>query len=191
MIRNYIKIAFRALIRSKVHSAINIIGLSLGITVCILIVLFVKDEWTFDRFHSRADRIYRVYAREDYGPNEQFFYTVTPFPMGPALKENLPEVEHEVRVQKLGTQVKVGDNAYSETLAIVGRNFFNVFDFRMAKGSSDGVLDKQENIIISDFAARKYFGDADPIGKTLSLQLNESFYDFTVAAVSERVPSNS
>ena len=67
MFKNYIKIAFRSLLRGKAHSLINILGLSLGIGVCILIVLFVRDEWTFDKFHKNADRIYRVYAREDWG----------------------------------------------------------------------------------------------------------------------------
>ncbi len=72
MFRNYLKIAFRSLVRSKAHSAINIIGLSLGICCCVLIVLFVNDEWTFDQFHSKAERIYRVFAREDWGENQQF-----------------------------------------------------------------------------------------------------------------------
>ena len=69
MLKNYLKIALRSLWRSKVHSTINVLGLSLGIACCFLIVLFVKDEWTFDTFHTKADRIYRVYAREDWGEN--------------------------------------------------------------------------------------------------------------------------
>lgn len=191
MIRNYLKIAFRALIRSKAHSAINIIGLSLGIACCILIVLFVKDELTFDTFHSKADRIYRAYGREDYGENQQFFWTTTPFPMGPAMKDNLPEVEHQVRINKLGTQVRIGTEAYNETLAIVGQDFFKVFDFEMAQGSSEIVLDKASNVILSEDAANKFFGKADPIGKTLTLQLSDKFEEFTVAAVSRNVPTNS
>ena len=191
MIRNYIKIAFRALVRSKVHSSINIIGLSLGITCCILITLFVKDEWTFDQFHSKSERIYRVYAREDWGENQQFFATTTPFPMGPALRDNLPEVEAQTRYNKMGTQVKIGDNIYNETLTIVDRGFFNMFDFEMAKGTADNVLDKQDNIVLSEYIAQKFFGDAEPIGKTISIQLGEKFEDFTVAAISKRVPTNS
>lgn len=191
MLKNYIKIAFRALTRSKAHSAINIIGLSLGIAVCILIVLYVKDEWTFDRFHSKAERIYRVYAREDWGENQQFFATTTPFPMGPALKDNFPEVEQQVRISKQGTQVRVGDDQFAETLAVLGENFFDVFDFELIKGDKETALKKQDNVIVSDFLAKRYFGDADPIGKTISIQLNETFHDFTIAAVSKRVPTNS
>ena len=73
MLQNYLTIAFRSLGRSKAHSIINVLGLGLGIAVCLLIILFVRDEWTFDLFHSKADRIYRVYAREDWGENQQFF----------------------------------------------------------------------------------------------------------------------
>ncbi|HEV8515552.1 MAG TPA: permease prefix domain 2-containing transporter, partial [Cyclobacteriaceae bacterium] len=81
MLKNYFKIAFRSLWRSKAHSFINVFGLGLGIACCFLIALFVRDELTFDTFHSKADQIYRVYAREDWGEKQQFFYTVTPFPM--------------------------------------------------------------------------------------------------------------
>jgi len=191
MFKNYLKIAFRALTRSKVHSAINIIGLSLGIAVCILIVLFVKDEWTFDQFHSKAERIYRVYAREDWGENQQFFSTTTPFPMGPTLKENFPEVEYQARLNTLSAQVKIGDDIYNETLSVIGQDFFRVFDFNLIKGDKESVLSKQDNVIISDFLSKRYFGNADPIGKTISIQLGEKFEEFTVAGVSERVPSNS
>jgi putative ABC transport system permease protein len=191
MLKNYLKIAFRSLTRSKTHSAINIVGLSLGIGVCILITLFVKDEWTFDQFHSKADRIYRVYAREDWGENQQFGSANTPFPMGPALKDNLPEVEYQVRLNKAGTQVKVGDNIYAETLDVAGKDFFKVFDFQLLKGSRETVLDKQDNVILTEKTAQKYFGDADPIGKTISIQLNDKFEEFNIAAVAEDIPSNS
>ncbi|HZY81319.1 MAG TPA: ABC transporter permease [Cyclobacteriaceae bacterium] len=191
MIRNYITIAFRSILRSKAHSAINIVGLSLGIACCVLITLFVKDEWTFDQFHSKADRIYRVFGKENWGENQEFFYTVTPYPMGPALKDNLPEVESQVRINKLGTQVRIGDNIFSETVAIVGRDFFKMFDFEFARGNGESVLEKPNNIVISEFVSKRFFGDADPIGKTLSLQLGENFEEFTVAAITKRVPTNS
>src|SRR5688572_19686991 len=125
MFRNYLKIAFRALWRSKVHSAINIIGLSLGIACCVLIVLFVKDELTFDRFHARANDIYRAYAIEDWGENQRFFDTATPFPMGPALKDNLQEIEYMVRINTIGPQVKTGNQLFTELVTIVGADFFN------------------------------------------------------------------
>ena len=191
MLKNYLKIAFRALTRSKAHSAINITGLSLGIACCLLIALFVYDERTFDRFHSKADRIYRVYGREDWGEKQQFFYTSTPFPMGPALKENLPEIESEVRLNKIGVQVKHGRDEYNETIAIVGRDFFKMFDFTILKGETATLLESQNNVVINRWIARKYFGDTDPIGQSMSIQLGDRFEEFTVAGVAERAPVNS
>ncbi len=191
MLKNYLKIAFRSLLRSKVHSAINILGLGLGISVCILIVLFVRDEWTFDTFHAKANRIYRVYAREDWGENQQFFATTTPFPMGPALKDNFPEVETQVRFNNLGSLVKVGENQFTETVSIGGVKFFEVFDFDGIYGDKSKALDDQTGVVLTRAAARKYFGEGDPTGKAIAIQLGQKFEDFAVKAVIEDIPTNS
>jgi putative ABC transport system permease protein len=151
----------------------------------------VKDEWTFDQFHAKAHRIYRVFAREDYGENQQFFYTNTPFPMGPALKDNLPEVESQVRVNVVGAQVRIGSEIFNETVTIVDRDFFNVFDFELEEGNREGALERVNNIVISEDNACRYFGDADPINKVISVQLDTAYEEFTVVAISKRVPTNS
>ncbi len=190
MLRNYLKIAFRSLWRSKAHSLINVLGLSLGIVCCILIALFVKDELTFDRFHSKSDRIYRVYAREDWGENQQFFNTVTPFPMGPTLKEIFPEVESQARLLNIGTQVKVGDDIFSEQATIAGENFFEIFDFEIKAGERNA-LHEQSAVVITRAMAQKYFGETNPIDKSISLQIGENFEEFTVKAVATDLPTNS
>ncbi len=190
MLKNYLTVAFRSMWKSKAHSSINILGLGLGIGCCILIALYVNDEWSFDLFHSKADRIYRVFVKENWGENQQFFNTVTPFPMGPVLKENFQEVEKQARFVKSGVQVKVGEDQFSETLSIAGEDFFDVFDFEIVRGNSRGALSKQNNIVVSDWLARKYFGEADPINKTISIQLGETFEDFNVVAVA-KIPTNS
>ncbi|MBK5279893.1 MAG: ABC transporter permease [Bacteroidia bacterium] len=191
MIRNYVKIALRSLWKSKVHSSINVLGLSLGIGCCILIVLFVKDEWTFDAFHSKAERIYRVYAREDWGENQQFFSTNTPFPMGPTLKDNFPEVESQVRFNKIGALVKVGENQFAETISIGGQDFLNMFDFKLIEGDRKNALLGQNNAVITIGMAQKLFGSADPLDKIISIQLNEVFEEFAVKAIIENTPINS
>ncbi|HMR56858.1 MAG TPA: ABC transporter permease, partial [Cyclobacteriaceae bacterium] len=140
MLQNYFKIALRALWRSKIHSSINVLGLSLGIACCVLIALFVKDELTFDAFHSKADRIYRVFVKEDWGENQQFFNTTTPMPMGPALKDNLPEVESFVRFAAINAMVKVGEQQFSEGVVLADRSAFSVFDFDLLQGERDAVL---------------------------------------------------
>ncbi len=177
--------------RSKVHSSINVFGLSLGIVCCILIVLFVKDEWSFDTFHTKADRIYRVYAREDWGENQQFFNTTTPFPMGPTLKDNFPEVESQVRFNKMGTIIKVGDSQFAETVSIGGQDFLSMFDFKAVSGDRSTALKGQNNVVITSGMAQKLFGDGDPIDKVISIQLNDVFQEFAVKAVLENIPINS
>src|SRR5690606_36540696 len=102
MIRNYLTVAFRALWRNKFYSIINITRLATGIACSLLISLYLKDEWTFDKFHSNADQRYRAYVKEHYGENEQFFNTVTPFPLGPTLRESFPEIEDAIRINILG-----------------------------------------------------------------------------------------
>jgi len=191
MIRNYLKIAMRALWRSKGHSFINISGLSLGISCCILIVLFIKDEWTFDRFHSKADRIFRAYAIEDYGENQRFFDTNTPFPMGPALKENFAEVEEMVRINPISTQIKVEDALFSEQVMIAGQGFFTVFDFEVVSGDKTTALDDPAHVLISQTMATKFFGKSDPIGKDIAILLRDKFENFTVKAVLKDPPANS
>jgi putative ABC transport system permease protein len=191
MFKNYVKIAIRSLWRSKTHSSINVLGLSLGIAVCILIILFVKDEWTFDAFHTKANRIYRVYAREDWGEKEQFFNTVTPFPMGPTLKDNFPEVELQVRFNKIGTIVRVDENQFTETVSIGGQDFLAMFDFKAVLGDSKTALKGQSSVVLTEGVAQKLFGSTNPIDKVISIQLGETFEEFVVKAVLENVPINS
>ncbi len=191
MLQNYFKIAFRSLWRAKAHSFINVFGLGVGIACCLLIALFVNDELTYDTFHSKADRIYRVYGREDWGEKQQFLYTNTPFPMGPALKENLAEVEMEVRINNIGSQAKVGENQFNETVVVGGRDFFKVFDFETLEGDGNLALAEQTNVVLSERMAKKYFGGANAIDKVISLQLGETFEDFSVKAVAKNPPTNS
>ncbi len=191
MISHYTKVAIRTLWRSKAHTLINIMGLSLGILCCILISLFVRNEWTFDTFHSKAKNIYRVYARENWGENQEFFNTVTPFPMGPALKDNFPEVVSQVRIHSMGTQSRIADKVYAEQVTVGGKEFFKVFDFKLVQGDLSRALDDQQTIVITEKAALKYFGSASPIEQVIALQLGDRWEDFVVKAVVEDIPSNS
>ncbi|NJM25114.1 MAG: FtsX-like permease family protein [Bacteroidia bacterium] len=191
MLQNYFKIAFRSLWRSKVHATINILGLGLGIACCLLIVLFVRDEWTFDKFHSHARQIYRAYVKEDYGENEKFFNTVTPFPLGPVLDDNFEEIIHQVRINNIGPLVRVGNEQYTENVTIGGQDFFEVFDFDVTNGEEHNLLHSLDDLVITAATAKKYFGDDNPVGKVISMQLGENFEDFVVKAVVQDPPINS
>jgi len=189
MFRNYLTIAFRALWRDKVNSTINVLGLGLGVLCCVLISLYVYDERTFDHFHSKSDRIFRVYVKEDWGENQQFFNTSTPFPMGPVLQENFPEVVGQSRVLIFSAPVKLGDQLINETVSIVGQSFFTMFDFPYS-GDRTKALSNQGNVVLSEETAHKYFGTENPIDKTISIRIGDRFEDFVVVGVSS-YPTNS
>ncbi len=191
MLKNYAKVALRNILRSKVHSIITLAGLSVGIACCILIVLFVKDEWTFDNFHTKADRIYRAWTFENYSQDEQFLNTVTAYPLGPALAESFNEVAGFTRLNEINQVVKVGFDQYNEEITVVTPSFFDVFDFSVVHGKVKKVLLDRDAAILTRKQARKYFGTDQAVGETLRMDLGDGERIFTVKAVVEDVPSNS
>jgi hypothetical protein len=131
------------------------------------------------------DRIFRVWGKEDYGADQKFFWTITPFPMGPTLKENFEAVEAQVRIDPVSAQVKVGESSYTESVKITGENFFKVFDFKRIDGDLSAVFHQQGDVVLTRRAAEKFFGNQNVVNKTISIQLNDSFEDFLVKAVIE------
>ena len=157
MFKSYLKIAFRNLLKSKVFSFINVFSLSIGIACCILIFLFVRDEWSYDDFHENADQIYRLALKEDYGENNQHFNTLTPLPMGQAVADYFPEIEKYARIAARTDIVRYGDINFSERYHLVDKEFFEVFSFQLLKGDSQKQAEKiQKEVqnlkkIINDF----------------------------------------
>src|SRR5688500_7948198 len=182
MIFNQLKTAFRYLSRHKGYAFINIAGLSVGIACCLLIMLFVKSEWSYDRFHSKADRIYRVWLDEIY-EGKHFINTVTPIPLAPALQSNIPEVEAVCRVYNFNGLVKNGNNTFNESINMVDSNFFKVFNFPIKEGEREVALGSHRSVVISENIAKKYFGKEPAIGKTVEMQLGNDKVLFTVSAV--------
>ncbi len=187
MFRNYVKVAFRHIRRRKVYSFINIMGLTIGLACFILIGLWVKDELSFDRFHQKKDRIFRVLNRTQDG-NAHFQIT---YALGPALKAQYPEVEEACRVWLwYGSHVKYQDKIYAErNIYLADPSFFRLFSFPFIKGNPKTALADKYSIVLTEQIAQKYFGDEDPIGKILNLALLEG--DFTVTGVIENIPMNS
>jgi putative ABC transport system permease protein len=190
MIRNQIIAAFRYLSRHKGYTFINIAGLSVGITCCLLIMLFVKSEWSYDRFHSKADRIHRVWLDEIY-EGRHFTNTVTPIPLAPALQANLPEVEAVCRVYNFNSLVKNGNNTFNESINMVDSNFFQVFDFKLKAGDMQLALANHQSVVVSENMAKKYFGKDEAIGKTIEMQLGDDKILYTVSAVAAESPKES
>jgi putative ABC transport system permease protein len=168
MLKTYLKIAWRNLLRNKAFSAINIAGLSIGLAACLLMGLYVLDELSYDRFHEKADRIVRVTFRADIGGNKINEANVMP-PTARTLQREYPEVLEATRLwQGMDFILAKDDQVFKENgVAFVDSNFLRVFTFPLVKGNPKTALFRPNTLVISEEMAQKYFGKEDPIGKTL------------------------
>jgi len=189
MLKNYIKIALRNFLKHKGFSFINIFGLAIGVACCVLIVLYVLDEVSYDRYHEKADKIYRVGIR-GFVNNNLFHGVVTPTPMAQTLVDEFPEVTAATRLRNFGFPVfRYEDKVFSEEKVFwVDQAFFDVFTVPFIKGDPKTALAQPNTIVLSRSMALKYFGDEDPIGKNLN---SDKQRDYSVTGVVEDVPHNS
>ena len=190
MLQNYLKIAFRNLFKNKLFSLINLIGLSIGTAIVILIMLFVKNEWTYDQFHANSDHIYRAWVKEHF-KGELLFNTVTPLLLGDELKNNFPEVRESARYLNVNTLIRNGAVVEEETVHYVDPAFFKIFDFELLKGKRNQVFSTIHQAIITQETGLKYFNDDSPIGQTITIQVGGEWKDFTIGGVIENAPTNS
>ena len=188
MFKNYFKTAFRNLARNKIYSFINIAGLSLGLACAMLIMLYVKDEVSFDRFHKNAKNIYRI-AKKSKDNHEN---GTTGFLQGPRFSRNVPGIQSFVRVQggsediRKGTEVREQDG-----ILHVDSNFFSVFTFPLLSGNPATCLKEPRSIVLSEDAAKKYFATTEAVGKVMMVKEDTSFVPYKVTAVAKRCPQNS
>jgi putative ABC transport system permease protein len=190
MLKNYLKIAFRNLWKHKVFSFINIMGLTVGITACFLIFLYIQFELSYDSFHSKADRIYRVVC-DIKTPTEVINAGGPSWAVPPNAKDEFAEVESFVRIAG-GDNVLIrkGDIKFNEENSMwADSSFFKVFDFKLVKGNPATALKEPFSVVFSETTAKKYFGNEDPIGKTL-LITGEGL-PAKVTGVMKDIPENS
>jgi len=192
MFKNYLKIALRNLTKQKIYSVINILGLAVGLTGAILIFLFVRNELSYDRFHKNTENLHRVYViwhAED-GSIDRTFRGVT-MPMGPAMEEYFPEITHSIRVDSNNATIRAEGKLFSEKVTQVDKYFFQAFSFPLIAGNPSSVFSQANSLVLTENHARKYFGNINPIGKTLTLISGQEQSDFVVTGVSVQPPSNS
>lgn len=189
MLKNYFKTAIRNLLKNKTFSAINIAGLAIGIGAFLLIVNYLRFEYSFDDFHANKDRIFRIpmTVTEAGGKLQTFAFTYPA--LAPAIKKDYPEIEEVARFRRQGGVVRHGDQKFIENSNIiyVDPSAFKIFSFKFEKGSPANAFHILNDAVITKETAKKYFGDQDPIGKTLNYR-NE---DYVVNAVLEDIPANS
>ncbi len=188
---NYLKIAWRNLIRNKVFSFINITGLSIGLACCMLIFLYTKDELSFDRFHEKKDNIYQLTCKITEKDGRATDYAIASQIQGPGFKEEIPEIESVVRVNKRDFVVKKGNETLYEDITFVDENFFSVFSFPLLEGIPETVLSDIRSIVLTEEIAKKYFGNASAIGKTMQIEMDNKFESFIVSGIAKNSPQNS
>lgn len=188
---NNFKIAFRVLWRDKVNTSLNLLGLTIGITCFMLLGTHVRQELSYDHFHSKKDRIYRSWLKEDYGEGKVFFNSETPLRFEDLFETEFPAVETAVQYRTVSNLVGRGENRVNEQMAIISPEFFDVFDFTVAYGNQEQILPDQNSLILSERYAQKYFGNDNPIGRTLGIQLGSEIRDFTITAVFQNMPYES
>ncbi|WP_026967505.1 ABC transporter permease [Algoriphagus terrigena] len=187
MLKNYFKIAWRNIIRSKGYAFINIGGLGIGMASAILILLWIQNETSMDRDHPKSDRIYRMYNRDTFS-GEFWVWGTTPKIMAPTLEKDYPEVEQAVRVTDMGFLLTVGDKKMNESGAFVDPEFFDMLDFPMLQGNGTTALSDPYNMVVTEDFAKKLFGTADALGQSVKVDSTDIF---TITAVLKNLPNNT
>jgi putative ABC transport system permease protein len=189
MIKNFFRIALRNISRHKGFTFINITGLAIGLAASLLILLWIQNELSYEKFNKNAENIYRV-EEDQYYSGERYHVTVTPHPSGPVWKEKIPEIKEQTRLNRLPRILfREGDKAFFETLiAGADSGMFRMFTFPFLLGDPLTALSSPYSIVLTEKLAKKYFGDTNPLGKTLSL---DNRFQFMVTGVMKDLPRNS
>ena len=153
-------------------------------------MLFVRSEFSYDRFNTNANRIYRMWQREK-SNGQEFMGTITSLPMGPGIKNNFSEVEAFSRVYVFNTLITIGDNSFNENITMVDSSLFKMFDFKLLEGSRNNPFPSNNSLIVTPEIAKKYFGTDNAVGKSFEMQLGDEKQLFTIAGIAERSPEES
>jgi len=187
MLQNYFKIAWRNLKRNRMYTVINWIGLSIAVAWSVLVFCYVRDEFTFDRFHEHIDRLAIIHAVD-----KEYDVRFTPHaPLGPALVANSPEVGEAARLVNKDGLVKIGSWLFEETFLGTDPDFFSMFSFPLKWGAIETFTQRPHALYLSDELSRKAFGDDNPVGKVLSLKFDTEFLEFEIAGVFRPLPGAS
>jgi len=188
MIINYLKIALRNLMLHKTYSFINIAGLALGLACSIFILLWVQDELSFDRCYDNAENIYRV-EEDQYYSGETYHVNVTPFPVAPAFKSDIPEIENTARLAYHSLLIQHEENVFYESEVVaIDQEYLDIFGLKFIKGDRSTALIEPYSIVMTEEMAEKYFGNEDALGKIITIN---NKYDFKITGIIEKLPLNA
>ena len=190
MLKNYLKVTLRNLWRHKSYTAINVLGLAVGLACCLLIGLYVYHEWSYDRFHENAERIYRLAQEQRTDATRKI--ALTSGSVGPELEREVPEVEETMRMAARTPAVhRSRETFFDQRMILADQSFFDVFSFSLLRGDAEAALAAPFSLVLTKAAAERYFGGEDPVGKTLALSGDDSSSVYTVTGIMADVPANS
>lgn len=189
MFTNYVKTAIRNLLRYKAYSIINILGLAVGLTACIFVGLYIKQDLSYDKFHENGEHIYRVAVNVSTSSSE-YSSAETPALVAPTLKNEYPEIERISRIYFSGKSlVQYGDKKfYEDDIIYADQDFFEMFSFKTILGEIDNPLIEKNTIVLTESAAAKYFGNSNPLGEVITI---DTKHKFTITGIIADVPNNS
>ncbi|WP_291966548.1 ABC transporter permease [Maribacter sp.] len=190
MFKNYLKVAWRNLIKNKVFTAANIVGLTLAFAVALLLAMTALFELSYDRFHENKDAIFQVYYSNQ-TPKGSDISTANPVPFAPALKEEVPGVKHIARALSENALVSYGDNDFNLDAEFVDVDYFSIFNFPTLMGDTNKPMPDQNSVTITEKASEKLFGSTDGVGKTVRILIGKEEKPFTVTSILKNIPENS
>ena len=191
MLKNYFKIAIRNLSRNKLLSFVNITGLAIGLACVILILLFVKDEWGFDKFHKNGKNIYRLVQTTTDSSGKESRSGNTGVPHGPVFAAEIPEIENFCRIKGWEMTTKKGNEGIKAMVLFADPSLFNIFSIDVLKGNAAEMLKGRNSVVLSENAAEKYFGHENPLGKNVEIEVDEALEPFLVTGIVKNPPLNS
>jgi len=191
MFKNYFKTAWRNLWRNKIFSVIKILGLSIGLTVCMLIFLYTKDEISYDQFQENKAQLYRIVQTWAMGNQPVQTIGITNGILGESYAKEIPEIQQYVRINGVAVTVKKNNEVFTENPLFVDDNFLSVFTFPLLRGNTRTALKDPHSVVLTKDVAKKYFGTTDVIGETMQIKIDTAFENFTITAVAENSPQNS
>ena len=192
MLKNLLKIAFRKLLKDKTYSAINILGLTIGITSSLFLLLYILDEVSFDHYHKNAENIYRIVSNVK-EPDNAFVWSSTQSPLADELQDNYPEIENAIRFIGMSrNQYKNGDlEFYENKFFLVDSTVFDMFSYNFIAGDPGTALDQPFSLVLTETTARKYFSDARAaLNQSLINQQNENFKITGITSFAELMESS-
>jgi putative ABC transport system permease protein len=184
MITNYLKLTWRSLVKNRTYSILNIVGLSAGLICFAFIAVWVADELSYDKFNKNYHRIVRLtgITKTESGISES---AVSSAPMAQALKNDYAEVENTVRMDLRGEIIQLKDKQlYEEAIVVTDPSFFDVFSFRLTRGNVSTALSEPYSMVLTQSAAKKYFGDSDPMGQVLTINMYDRYHARCTEALS-------